>query len=67
MYFARLARTRRSYELWSVANNGSDEQLISDLGWFPPLDLGFDVSKAGLLTWAPIQTGQSEIWTATIK
>jgi hypothetical protein len=53
--------------LWSVANNGSDEQLISDLGWFPPLDLGFDVSKAGLLTWAPIQTGQSEIWTATIK
>jgi serine/threonine protein kinase len=67
IYFARLARTRRSYELWSVANNGSDEQLISDLGWFPPLDLGFDVSKAGLLTWAPIQTGQSEIWTATIK
>ena len=67
LYFVRPAATGRSQQLWSIAADGTDETPMGDLGRFRPIDLFIDVSTTGLLTWAPIQAGQPQLWTATIK
>ena len=64
IYFTRVAGAIE--QLWSVAVDGSDERSTADLGTFAALSSFFDVSRDGLVVWAPFQPGRQELWTATI-
>jgi TolB protein len=64
IYFTRPARAAE--QLWSIAIDGSDERRMSDLGVFSALAGFIDVSRDGILTWAPFQPGRQELWTATL-
>jgi len=64
IYFTRAAG--RIEQLWSVAIDGSDERFIADLGAFSVLATFIDVSRDGIVTWAPFQPGRQELWTATL-
>lgn len=67
IYFLRPALNGGVQQLWTIAVDGTDERLVADLGAFRPIDVFFDVSRAGLIAWAPLKAGQPELWTATIK
>ncbi|HEY0873239.1 MAG TPA: protein kinase [Vicinamibacterales bacterium] len=54
-------------ELWSVTRDGGDVRLETTLGSFRSPDRHFDVSRDGLLAWAPWSPGDHEIWSATIQ
>ena len=64
IYFTRAPGTIE--QLWSVATDGSDERYIGDLGTFSVLAGFFDVSRDGVVVWAPSQPGRQELWTAAI-
>jgi Tol biopolymer transport system component len=66
LYFLRPA-AGGSHALWSIAIDGTDERQIADLGFLRSIDVFFDVSSTGLITWAPIKAGQPQQWTATIE
>jgi Tol biopolymer transport system component len=66
LYFLRAAG-RGSYALWTVAVDGTDERRVAELGSFRQIDIFFDVSKDGLITWAPMTPGSAQLWTATLK
>jgi len=53
--------------LWTITVDGRDEQRIGDLGTFRALDMFFDVSRTGLVAWAPIKAGQPQVWTAALR
>ena len=65
IYFVRPSMAGQ--ELWSVAIDGGDEQRVADLGTMRPIDVFFDISRDGILCWAPIRPGHQELWTATIN
>jgi dipeptidyl aminopeptidase/acylaminoacyl peptidase len=67
LYFVRPAATGGSTALWTIGADGTSEQLVLDLGTFRPIDVFFDVSGTGMLTWAPLHAGRQELWTATVK
>jgi Tol biopolymer transport system component len=67
LYFLRPAGPGGSYALWTIAVDGTDERRIADLGTFRQIDTFFDVSKDGLITWAPMTAGSAQLWTATLK
>ena len=54
-------------EVWSVDRDGGDSRLEAPLGSFRSLDRYFDVSRDGLLAWAPWVPGEHEVWTATVR
>ena len=64
IYFRRAAASME--QLWSVAVNGSDERFVADLGTFSVLAGFLDVSRDGVVAWAPFQPGRQELWTATL-
>jgi serine/threonine protein kinase/Tol biopolymer transport system component len=57
----------RGIEVWSVARDGQDQRFEASLGVFRALDRHFDVSKAGLLAWAPWRPAEHEVWTAAVR
>ena len=67
LYFLRPATAGGSQELWTIPVDGGDEQRIGDLGTFRALDMFFDVSRTGLVAWAPIKAGQPQVWTAALR
>jgi Tol biopolymer transport system component len=67
LYFVRPAPTAGVQELWTIAVDGTDERRIGALGAFRPIDVFFDVSSTGLITWAPLNAGQPQLWTATVR
>jgi serine/threonine protein kinase/Tol biopolymer transport system component len=66
IYFLRQTPTG-VHDLWSIAVDGTDERRVAELGTFRSTDVFFDVSRQGLLTFAPFRAGRQEIWTASIK
>ncbi len=54
-------------ELWSANTDGSDEQMVANLGVFRSIDRFFDVSKNGVVVWTPFTAGRPQLWTATVK
>jgi serine/threonine-protein kinase len=67
VYFVRPAGSAGSFDLWSIAADGTSEQRVAALGAFRSIDVFFDVSRTGLLTWAGLNAGQSQLWTAGIN
>jgi Tol biopolymer transport system component len=67
IYFFRDAHSRDSFDLWSCANDGSDEKKIAQLGPFRPAEVHFDVSSRGQIVWAPFRGGRQELWLAEIR
>jgi eukaryotic-like serine/threonine-protein kinase len=68
LFFLRPAANRTSpQELWSTTVEGSDERRALVLGTFRAIDRFFDLSKDGLVVWAPFRAGRSELWSATVK
>ena len=67
LYFARPAAGGTTQELWTIATDGTGERRVTDLGAFRPIDVFFDVSREGLLAWAPLRAGDPQLWTAHIK
>jgi Tol biopolymer transport system component len=67
IYFFRAAQTRDSFELWSSADDGSEEKRIAQLGPFRPAEAHFDVSSRGQIVWAPFREGRQELWLAEIR
>jgi Tol biopolymer transport system component len=67
LYFVRPAAKGGSTELWSIGADGSSEQRVLDLGTFRFIDVFFDISTTGKLTWAPLHAGRQELWTAAVK
>ena len=67
LYFARPGRLGGTYELWTIAVDGTGEQRVASLGTLRAIDLFFDVSSTGLVTWAPLEAGQHQLWAATIR
>ncbi len=65
IYFMRATKTGE--QLWSVAIDGSDERWVADLGTFSTLATYFDLSRDGVVAWAPFQPGRQELWTATLS
>jgi Tol biopolymer transport system component/DNA-binding winged helix-turn-helix (wHTH) protein len=66
IYFVRAA-AGGSHQLWTMTAEGADEQQVADLGSFRPIDVFIDVSRTGLVAWAPMIAGQPQLWTATVK
>jgi hypothetical protein len=54
-------------EVWSVDRDGGEARFEALLGNFRPTDRYFDVSREGLLAWAPWRAGEHEVWTATVR
>ena len=54
-------------EVWSVDRDGGSARLEASLGAFRAIDRYFDVSRDGMLAWAPWRPGKYEVWTATLK
>ena len=67
IYFLRPSAPGGAQALWTIAVDRSDERQIGELGSFRPIDVFFDVSRTGLITWAPFTAGSTQLWTATIK
>ncbi len=53
--------------LWSVGIDGTDERPVATLGTFRAIDLFFDVSRDGVVVWAPFLAGRRELWTAGLS
>jgi Tol biopolymer transport system component len=68
IYVARPARSEGPQEVWSVAQDGSDERREAALGLFRPIDRFFDVSPDGRrIVWAPFRAGRHEVWIAALR
>ena len=67
LYFTRPAATIGTQELWTIAIDGTDERPVVDLGAFRPIDVFFDVSRQGVVAWAPLRAGDHQLWTAKIR
>jgi Tol biopolymer transport system component len=67
LYFVRPAAAGGSQVLWTIAVDGTDERQIGELGSFRPIDVFFDLSRTGLVAWAPLRAGQPQLWTAAIE
>ncbi len=67
IYFIRTGTPAATHELWSIAEDGTDERREMDLGAFRSIDVWFDVSRNGDVAWAPFQGGRHELWSATLK
>ena len=66
LYFLRPAGGG-TQELWTIAVDGTGEHLVANLGAFRPIDVFFDLSRDGLVAWAPFRSGDHQLWTAHIK
>ena len=67
LYFSRPAPTMGTQDLWTIAIDGTGERRVADLGAFRPIDVFFDVSRHGLVAWAPLRAGDHQLWTAMVK
>jgi len=67
LYFTRPTSRRRTHALWSIAVDGTGERRVADLRSFRTIDVFFDVSRHGHLAWAPLRTGDHQLWTAQLK
>ena len=66
LYFLRPAGGG-TQELWTIAVDGTGEHPVANLGAFRPIDVFFDLSRDGLIAWAPFRSGDHQLWTAHIK
>ena len=67
LFFRRPDSEDGVEQLWSIESDGSGERLEFDLGRFRPIDRFFDVSRSGVVVWAPFLPGQHELWAAELR
>ena len=65
--FRRLAGPDGREQVWSIQLDGSDEQFMTELGEFRPIDRFFDASRDGRIVWAPYFPGQHQLWAAGLR
>ncbi len=65
VYFHRFKGGNR--DLFSVANDGTDERLVAELGPFPPYNHLTDVSRKGEVAYVQFKAGKPELWMMDLR
>lgn len=66
LYFMRPSGSD-TWDLWTIATDGTDERRLFNLGAFRAIDTFFDVSKRGDVVWAPFHAGERQVWSAMVR
>jgi serine/threonine protein kinase len=67
IYSMRSRPPSLGLELWSLDLQTRAEQQLSPLGPFDPVEVFYDVSRAGQIVSAPFREGRTELWMADLK